>query len=202
MPSPPPWDDQPLPIALANTITVERRGEIKDLLGEPVDRNRWLRDTTARMQLSPDRARTDAFDAAAVARLVSLRDAVRTLAASHTQDPRTFGRSPVRDVRSATSIINSDSALTAVWPELRWNGSIARHRDVWSGGTYIDAVITVLARHTIELAESPEWEQLYPCVAPNCAHFFVKNNTRRQWCSAGCGNRARVARHTQRARHA
>ncbi|MCV7372161.1 CGNR zinc finger domain-containing protein [Mycolicibacterium arabiense] len=57
-----------------------------------------------------------------------------------------------------------------------------------------------MARRLIQFVESPEWGQLCPCVAPSCAYYFVKNNTRRQWCSPQCGNRARVARHSERPR--
>ncbi|MEV8411642.1 CGNR zinc finger domain-containing protein, partial [Streptomyces niveus] len=32
--------------------------------------------------------------------------------------------------------------------------------------------------------------------------FFVRSHPRREWCSADCGNRARVARHYRRRRDA
>nr|WP_083986585.1 CGNR zinc finger domain-containing protein [Frankia sp. EI5c] len=38
------------------------------------------------------------------------------------------------------------------------------------------------------------------CAAPGCPLFFVKHHPRREWCSAACGNRARVARHYARQR--
>jgi predicted RNA-binding Zn ribbon-like protein len=34
----------------------------------------------------------------------------------------------------------------------------------------------------------------------NHSLYFVKRHPRREWCSAGCGNRARVARHYHRHR--
>ena len=35
-----------------------------------------------------------------------------------------------------------------------------------------------------------------------CVQYFVKDHPRREWCSAACGNRARVARHyTKRRDH-
>jgi predicted RNA-binding Zn ribbon-like protein len=42
--------------------------------------------------------------------------------------------------------------------------------------------------------------QLRACLAPGCVVYFIKNHPRREWCSAGCGNRARSARHYQRHR--
>ncbi|WP_317183827.1 CGNR zinc finger domain-containing protein [Intrasporangium sp.] len=38
------------------------------------------------------------------------------------------------------------------------------------------------------------------CYGPGCVLYFVREHTRREWCSAGCGNRARVARHYHRTR--
>jgi predicted RNA-binding Zn ribbon-like protein len=35
---------------------------------------------------------------------------------------------------------------------------------------------------------------------PNCVLFFIKDHPRREWCSPGCGNRARVAHHYDRHR--
>ncbi|WP_139813476.1 CGNR zinc finger domain-containing protein [Mycobacterium simiae] len=37
-------------------------------------------------------------------------------------------------------------------------------------------------------------------IAAGGAYYFVKEHFRQQWCSAVCGNRARVARHAQRHR--
>jgi predicted RNA-binding Zn ribbon-like protein len=36
------------------------------------------------------------------------------------------------------------------------------------------------------------------CHGPNCVLYFARVPARRQWCSTGCGNRARVARHHRR----
>ncbi|MFJ5547937.1 CGNR zinc finger domain-containing protein [Streptomyces sp. NPDC093225] len=40
--------------------------------------------------------------------------------------------------------------------------------------------------------------QLRACLAPGCVFSYVKQHPRRAWCSAGRGDRARVARHYQR----
>jgi predicted RNA-binding Zn ribbon-like protein len=106
----------------------------------------------------------------------------------------------VPDLAAATAIVNGSSALGSVWPEMEWDGSNARRREIWAGGSYVDAVIAVIARQTIVLTTGPQWERLRPCLAPGCAYFFVKDHVHRQWCSPLCGNRARVARHAQRHR--
>ncbi len=55
-----------------------------------------------------------------------------------------------------------------------------------------------LAADAIEfLASGPE---LRACLAPGCVLYFVKDHPRRAWCSTGCGNRVRAARHYARRR--
>jgi len=189
------------PILLMNTISVGRGGAIHDLLADSGELRRWVAAVGNRVDLTPAAAETDVVDPAAAACLVRLRDAIRRLAETHTQDPRPFGESPVPDLRTAIDIVNDSSALSMVWPEMTWDGNTVGHREVWSGGGFVDALTSTLARRTIELMESPDWNQLRACVAPSCAHFYVKNTTQREWCSPACGNRARVARHSQRSAH-
>ncbi|MEU8508838.1 CGNR zinc finger domain-containing protein, partial [Streptomyces brevispora] len=43
-------------------------------------------------------------------------------------------------------------------------------------------------------------DALRACRAPGCILFFVQSGPARQWCSSGCGNRVRVARHANRAK--
>ena len=96
------------------------------------------------------------------------------------------------------SIVNRMSAMGSVWPELTADGPSLTRREGWAGGSFVDAMMSVIARETVELIVSPQWRQLRPCVAPGCAYYFVKDSSRREWCSAVCGNRARVARHAHR----
>ncbi|BBY46766.1 hypothetical protein MARA_01960 (plasmid) [Mycolicibacterium arabiense] len=188
---------EPLPILLANTVSIAR-GRVEDALADPSKVNGWVGTTGEQFALFPPPSSTEHIDESDAVRLVSLRDAVRRLAAEKTRDPRTLGQSPVTDVATATSILNASAALGSVWPELQWHGPEAFRRDVWADGTYVDALTTIIARQTMELMTSPQWDRLRPCLAPGCAYFFVKDHLRRQWCAAACGNRARVARHAQR----
>jgi predicted RNA-binding Zn ribbon-like protein len=177
---------EPLPIMLANTISVDR-GRVRDRLERGADLKRWVRTIGGQMDLSPRPSSIEAIAAPAAERLISLRDGIRRLAVEHTMDPRTLGQSVVPDVTAAMTIINSASAVSSVWPELEWDDSTARRRDVWAGGDYVDAFIAVIARQTIDLSISPQWDRLRPCLAPGCAYFFVKDHVRRQWCAPHCG---------------
>jgi predicted RNA-binding Zn ribbon-like protein len=189
--------DEPRPIALANTIWTDRAG-VHDALGEIADVQLWVRRVGERMKLAPASCDSEAVSVEAAQRLVGLRDAVRRLAAEHTRDPRSLGQSGVPDQTTAISIVNATSAMCFAWPELVLDGSKPKRRDAWDGGASVDAVTAMIAREAIELITGPQWQQLRPCVAPGCAYYFVKVHFRREWCSAACGNRARVARHAER----
>jgi predicted RNA-binding Zn ribbon-like protein len=195
--------DEPRPISLANTIWTDRAG-VHDALVDAANVQQWIHAVSERMNLVPAQGSTHRVTAIAAQRLVELRDAVRRLAADHTHDPRSLGQSPVADQDAAISIVNRTSQMSSAWPELVIECSQPMRREVWAGDSFVDAAIAVIARETVELIVSPQWQQLRPCVAPGCAYYFVKDHFRREWCSAVCGNRARVARHAQRhpdARH-
>jgi predicted RNA-binding Zn ribbon-like protein len=197
--SPPPRLDEPAPLALANTVWIDRRG-VHDSLADVAYLRGWVQAFGQQSELTPETNGADELPMDAARRLIGLRDAVRRLAAEHTQDPRALGQSPVPDLSTATSIVNAASTASSVWPELRLEDRAPIRRDRWSGGSYGDALITTIARQAIELVTGPLWNQLRPCTAPGCAYYFVKDHVRREWCSPLCGNRARVARHAQRQR--
>jgi predicted RNA-binding Zn ribbon-like protein len=197
--SPAPRIDEPAPLALANTIWVDRHG-VHDALADLDYMENWVRVVGKRSGLTPVIGNTERLSATAVTGLIDLRDAIRRLAAEATKDSRALGQSPVPDASTAVSLINAASAADSVWPELNIGGRRRlTRRDAWSGKSFPDALITVIARQAIDLATSPQWAQLRPCTAPACAYYFVKEH-RREWCSALCGNRARVARYAQRQR--
>jgi predicted RNA-binding Zn ribbon-like protein len=62
------------------------------------------------------------------------------------------------------------------------------------------ATLACVGRSAIEVLAGPERAEIGRCEAPGCVLFFVKDSRRRHWCSASCGNRARVARHYLRSR--
>jgi predicted RNA-binding Zn ribbon-like protein len=198
--SPSPRLDEPIPIALANTIWSDRTG-VHDAFADLDHAATWLRAAGDRLSLTPAFGREEVITTESARRLVDLRDAIRRLAAEHTHDPRRLGQSPIPDLRAATSMVNMASALSSMWPELRGGDDGFTRCDAWAGESSADAATSAIARETIELVTSQQWQQLRPCTAPGCAYYFVKQHFRQRWCSAVCGNRARVARHAAQLHH-
>src|SRR3954469_24166701 len=130
MTSPPPRLDEPAPLALANTVWIDRHG-VHDSFAEGTYAQGWVKAIGERSELMTESHRTDGLSGDAVERLVSLRDAVRRLAAEHTNDPRTVGQSPVPDLSTATSIVNAACTATSMWPELRPEHRGLTRRDRW-----------------------------------------------------------------------
>lgn len=128
-------------------------------------------------------------------KLRELRDALRKLAADATEDPRPAATSPQLTRQEATSTLNS---LARIWPELVWPVDGQPGRAFYSAGSSADLALGLLAHQAVELFAGEGRERLRACLAPRCLLFFFKHQTRRDWCSAQCGNRARVARHYQR----
>lgn len=59
-------------------------------------------------------------------------------------------------------------------------------------------LLAAAARSGIELLGGHERDRLRRC--PACGRFFLTSRADRRWCSAACGNRTRVARHSARRR--
>ena len=125
--------------------------------------------------------------------LRGLRDALRVLAADRTADPRPIAAGHEQGVVEALATLNAASALAPGWPTL------VDGRLVWeSEAEGDDRQVGELAGEAVRfLAADPE---LRACLAPRCVLYFVKDHPRRAWCSTGCGNRERAARHYARNR--
>lgn len=190
----------PLPLLLANTISIDRSGTARDTFADHEGLGNWIATVAGTSTLFPPRPDDDVATAAQRTRLMNLRDAVRRLAAEKTCDPRLTGSSPIEQADAATRIINRSSSLSAIWPELHNTDLSTSSVEAWSHGSFIDALTTVIARRAVELISSDQWNRLQPCLAPTCAHYFLRDAARRQWCTPACGNRARVARHAMRHR--
>jgi predicted RNA-binding Zn ribbon-like protein len=91
--------------------------------------------------------------------------------------------------------------MTSPRARLRPGGRV-EHGTCFHGATRAEIILAALARDTIELLTSPLANELRACDAPGCVLTFLKDHPRREWCSQACGNRARQARHYQRARTA
>ena len=109
--------DDPLPVALMNTIWADRDG-VHDTLDDGA--TEWLR-TAADVLLAHttcDGIEDDLHED--VARLRRLRDALRRLAAELTDDPRPAAASAIADRADAITALNETCALATAWPALVW----------------------------------------------------------------------------------
>jgi predicted RNA-binding Zn ribbon-like protein len=128
-----------------------------------------------------------------------LRAALRRLAAQATDDPREHARLEEPALEPALETVNARVArepLTLSWDDeqgfaLDWPPPPA--------GNSVPDHVTALAREAARLLAADD-SLLRACYGPGCVLYFVRQHTRREWCSAGCGNRARVSRHYHRAR--
>jgi len=188
---------EPLPVELMNTVGADRAG-VHDALENDAGAAAWLRAVADRIGAEAGAGAgyltEDAVRPAAGA-LRELRDALRRLAAEATGDTRPPATAPELTQPDAIVMLN---ALATAWPELVWPVGGHPSGAYRAPGTAADLAVALIAHQGVELFAGPGREFLRPCLAPNCLLFFVKDHARREWCSAACGNRARVARHYQR----
>ncbi|MET0132460.1 MAG: ABATE domain-containing protein [Kibdelosporangium sp.] len=176
---------EPLPVELMNTIWADRDG-VHDSVAGAAELTAWLR------------AAGHAADVpvSLVDKYRQLRDALRYLAATATADDR---GSAVRtgDLASAVATVNECTSSAPAWSELSWPDGGPPVSAVRSAGDEATTVLAAIAERAVQLFTA-EAGQLRACHGPGCVLYFVRNHPRREWCSAGCGNRARVARHYRR----
>jgi predicted RNA-binding Zn ribbon-like protein len=82
----------------------------------------------------------------------------------------------------AIQVLNRASASAPVYTTLE-EGQLRTH----------EPLIGAVARDALALAAVRAPARA--CPAPGCGMFFMATGRRKNWCSPGCGNRARVARH-------
>ena len=186
--------DEPLPVRLMNTVWADRHGVHDDLTSVGRLRHWFARTGLAgAAQLGPQ-------DLAAFRRL---RDATRRIAAHVTGDDRPAALAGSDDTASddlvaALAALNADAASCAPALVLDEGGhpSLRGH----PGPREADRSRAELALVAARLLGGAEAGLLRACHGPGCVLYFRKDHPRRGWCSAGCGNRARVARHYERHR--
>lgn len=181
-----PLRDEPLAIELHNTVYASG-GTGVDALEDPQQADAWLREVLAR----------DAFaglptdPAPAVPDLVALRSAIRSLVRSAT----TGG--PFEP--GALDLVNATSASAPVAPRIAIGDDGAPVRGTVFGGARAEQVVlAAFAADAVDLLTGEHGGDLRACGAPGCVLAFVRTHPRRAWCSNGCGNRARQARHYAR----
>jgi predicted RNA-binding Zn ribbon-like protein len=182
-----PLHGEPLPVELMNTIWADRDG-VHDALAGLGETRDWL----AAVGLPAD------LDERGHVRLRSLRDAVRRLAADATGDPRPAAASAIAERDQAVAAVNQACARAPSWSELTWPAGAAPARTTRSARPPAELAVATVAEQAVALFAGDSVTRLRACLAPGCVLYFVREHPRREWCSAGCGNRARVARHYQR----
>lgn len=182
---------EPAPIRLTNTVWAER-GRLHDDLETVDDLRVWL------ATLDPDAVGAEIGEAD-LERFRTLRDALRRLAAFLTDDDRPAAASVMREVESAVAEVNRAAAQAPARPLLALDGDRLTRRP-GTAAAPADRCLAALAAQAVELFTGPDRERLRACYGPGCVLYFVKDHPRRGWCSAGCGNRARAARHYARHR--
>ncbi|WP_406067209.1 ABATE domain-containing protein [Streptomyces sp. NBC_01020] len=193
---------EPLPVELMNTIWADRDG-VHDALRDPGGTRAWLHAVASRTDLMApgdlDTLATSDLDRLGD-RLISLRGALRRLAAEATGDPRPTAVSDPRELQAAVTVLNGSAGDTPHWSALSWTPGQEPSRHTRTGGQTASAAVSAIAEEAVALFGRDSRHQLRACLAPGCVLYFLKNHPRREWCSAGCGNRARSARHYQRHR--
>ncbi|HEY1920572.1 MAG TPA: ABATE domain-containing protein [Streptosporangiaceae bacterium] len=178
--------DEPVPVRLMTTIWADAEG-IHDDLRSPQDVDAWLD------AVGVDRSGTRSTTAE-LTQARGLRDAVRQLAAFITGDPG----QPAAAIGDALAQVNAAAAQAPAPALVLCGGHL--ERGTQDHGSPVTAGLARIAEDTIGLFGGDDAAKLRACPAPSCVLYFVKTHPRREWCSLGCGNRVRAARHYQRVR--
>jgi predicted RNA-binding Zn ribbon-like protein len=185
---PGPLRDEPIAIELHNTVYAVG-GTVVDGLADPASAQAWLEGLAERLPDGGDASEPWPSSEDLVALRSAVRAALRAALAGAPQGA------------AALELINHASARSPRSPIARWrpDGELVAATD-YHGASRADVVIGALASDAIDLLAGPRRGDLRACGAPGCVLMFLKHHPRREWCSNTCGNRARQARHYQRAR--
>jgi predicted RNA-binding Zn ribbon-like protein len=189
--------DERVAVRLLSTTWANAEG-VQDDLRVPRDLDAWLD------AVGVDRGGTRATNAE-LTRARGLREAVRVLAgfvtAGHgaaVPSAGALGDALREALGEALRAVNAAAAETPA-PALTLRGGHL----VLGAQMSVSPVAAGLARVAVDavaLFGGEDAAKLRACPAPGCVLYFVKTHPRREWCSAGCGNRVRAARHYQRVR--
>ncbi|MGW5970817.1 CGNR zinc finger domain-containing protein [Streptomyces sp. NPDC055186] len=188
-----PLTGEPLPLELVNTTYIRGgvRGRLIDVLEKPADLDLWVRLHLDLLDEAPRALLAGAgpADSAQLDRFLRVRAALRELLRA-----RTSGLAPgPGDLRT----VNEAARLSAHWYELGPGPDFAS-RAIWPETAPLSALLGEIAGAGVRLLAGREGARLRACPAPGCVLYFVQTHPRRTWCTPGCGNRVRVARHTRR----
>ncbi|MDI6101679.1 CGNR zinc finger domain-containing protein [Actinoplanes sp. NEAU-A12] len=175
---------EPIAIEFANTLHAVR-GKIRDGLSTSEGLTGWMRAMGERLPFALPAA---AVDDAVLGQARELRNAIRAIA-----DALANNREPTA---ADMATLNAVAGQAPRWRELRW--APQPHTVDRSAGPPAAAVLSALADEAIALFAGEARQELRACHGPGCVLHFVRDTPRREWCSPGCGNRARAARHYAR----
>lgn len=167
---------EPLAVDFANTWYAVR-GDEREGVGTPLDLAKWLES----QRLPAD------VDGGDVPDFLLLRDAIRALLRATTEGEAL--------PEAAKATLNTASEQAPSWPALAGTADSGYGVIEVSSADPLSAARARIARDAIAVLGGPLREDVRACHAPGCVQYFVKDHPRREWCSAACGNRARVARH-------
>lgn len=184
--------DEPAPVRLMNTIWADTGG-VHDELTDPAVLREWLSAVT-----DYDDSELGETNEQELAEALLLRDSLRRLAAYNTGDERPSAQSPVTGLDEAIAAVN---AVITDRPQTRLALRDGRLLAVSPPRTSpTRSALAEIGQDAVELLTGPTAVKLRACHAPGCVLYFVRTHPRREWCSEGCGNRVRAARHYQRTR--
>ncbi|MER5647084.1 ABATE domain-containing protein [Streptosporangium sp. NPDC002524] len=181
-------------LEFVSTVRATRAGPT-DTLADVEGMTAWGRAHAAQLGVDPGFVATEELRR----EVVELRQAVRALFARAVEPGAASGADAHRLPGFAESLdlVNAAALAVPLAARLEWPaGGAPRARAVPGDGTAESARIrAALATSAIELLAGPRRERLRTCPAPRCVLYFLKEHARQEWCSVGCGNRARAARH-------
>lgn len=183
------YGSEPPCVQLMNTIWADRDG-MHDVLDSMSKGRDWI--GRARLTISGRITRDD------LRRLRTIRDALRRLAAVSVEDNRSAAVDAALPVAEALSVVNGLIETQSPWLSREPGSGFTVG---WqSSAKEFDKTLALLALEGAQLLAQESTAELKACYGPGCVLYFVKDGARREWCSPGCGNRARVARHYRRQR--
>jgi len=179
---------EPLAIELVNT-RYAIRGRDREGLQTPENLGAWLRDLRPRLNVLLTDADLLAVSERDVTAAITLRAAIRELASAVCS---------MRDFSTRfVETLNEFASGAPSWSELRTTPTPRAER--CSRAPAVTVALAVIAEDAILILGGPARAELKRCSGPGCVLFFLRSAVRREYCSAGCGNRARAARHYAKA---
>ncbi|WP_433251781.1 CGNR zinc finger domain-containing protein [Streptosporangium sp. CA-135522] len=183
-----------LTLDFVSTVRATRSGPL-DTLSDVEGMTEWGRAHAAELGLAAGFTATEGLRR----EVVELRQAVRALLARAVA-PGPASSSDIDRLpgfAESLDLVNATALAVPLAPRLEWpdQGAPTAGSVPATKADESSRARAALAAAAIELLAGPHREQLRACPAPRCVLYFVKEHSRQEWCSVGCGNRARAARH-------